>query len=67
MMKSTIVLIAFVGGLNQCGMPAIPNKIAQHYDSMEECREVAKFILSLSDVKSARCVETVDVGEDTTQ
>ena len=63
-MKTTIVLIALVGGVTQCNQVSEPNKVTQHYDSMQECQEAAKFMLSLRDVQSAKCVETVEVGKE---
>lgn len=63
-MKTTIVLIALVGGVAECGNRTDPNKITQHYESMQECQEAAKFMLSLRDVQSAKCVATVEVGKE---
>lgn len=54
-MKTTILLIAVVSGLNNCGGKAGDVTMKQSYETVEECEKMAKTLLTLDHIKEVRC------------
>jgi len=58
-MKTTIVLVALISGVNSCDGKADSSYIKQPYENLEECKEMAKSLVLFDHVKRAECIVTI--------